>query len=81
MCNTGDDYKNHPSKEDRQKSPVYMEYSGYKDELNIFKTPLSDIMRHKWFTETLPKSWEKEETSTHACKVWCSNLINKDNKE
>jgi len=81
MCNTGNDYKGHPNRQDRHENNVYMEYHGYKDELNIFKNSLDKIMRHKWFTQTLPKSWEKEETSTKACKEWCSNLINKTDKE
>ncbi len=59
-----------------EKNDVWLKYLANAEKYNVFNRPLSEIMREEWFTETLPESWEKEETSLQACKHWCSNRIN-----
>ena len=50
--------KNSPSKKNSfMEHPIMIEYEKYKKELNIFTSNLLDIINHKWYTETLPNSW------------------------
>ena len=50
--------KNSPSKKNSfMEHPIMIEYEKYKKELNIFTANLLDIVNHKWYTETLPNSW------------------------
>lgn len=50
-----------------------IEYKKQYDELNIKKNSMRNILNHKWFTETLPKSWEKEETRLDMCRQYCEH--------
>lgn len=52
---------------------IFKEYYDNKDELNIFKKPLKEILQHKWFTETLPNSWKDyENTTLTQCRTHCT---------
>jgi len=57
--------------------PVIQEYTKTKDELNIFKTSLIDIIDNsKWFNEILPNSWNSD-NPVRACSINCSSKIKK----
>lgn len=34
------------------------DYRFSESELNVFRSPISKIVKHKWFTDFLPRSWE-----------------------
>ena len=51
---------------------IMTEYLDDKHLHNIFHTPLQDILESKWFTETLPQSWEDPDKTLWACKNFCS---------
>jgi hypothetical protein len=48
------------------------EYFEDLDQYNIFKHPIEEIVESKWFTETLPNSWNDPERLLYQCKVHCS---------
>ena len=52
--------------------PIYEEYFKVKDELNIFKNDINSILRHEWYTKTLPNSWKDEKITLRQCKNHCS---------
>ena len=49
------------------------EYDRLKDENNIFKNNIEDILSGEWFTKILPESWESEETLHAQCKRICTD--------
>jgi hypothetical protein len=51
---------------------VLNEYYVNKDEYNIFKTPLEEIVASEWFTKTLPESWDDPEKTIRQCKKHCT---------
>jgi len=51
---------------------VLDEYVEDKDKYNLTKHELKDILKGKWFTETLPKSWENYDDAHHICKRYCT---------
>lgn len=51
---------------------VLNEYYERKDEYNIFKTPLEDIINSEWFTKTLPESWDDPNRAIRQCKKYCT---------
>lgn len=57
----------------KKSDQVMIEYKKQYDELNIKKNSMRNILNHKWFTETLPKSWEKEETRLDMCRQYCEH--------
>lgn len=68
-----------PSKKHKEfyEHPVIQEYTKTKDELNIFKTPLLDIIDNsKWFNDVLPNSWNSD-SPVRACSINCSSKIKK----
>ena len=52
------------------KHPVMKEYEKCKKELNIFTSSLLDIINHKWYTETLPNSWN-DVNAVWQCQIHC----------
>ena len=48
------------------------EYMENKNEYNIFNKPLDQILKSKWFDETLPKSWENYDDAYYKCKRKCT---------
>lgn len=56
--------------------------NGYNKDLkahNVFHTPLSDILKSKWYTETLPNSI-KGDNPVHQCVRQCSTRFKKDHQ-
>ena len=51
-------------------------YMDNKDDYNIYKNPLSKILKGKWFDETLPQSWENYDNAYYKCKKYCT--VNED---
>tara|TARA_E500000318_G_C3562570_1_gene214140 strand:- start:1898 stop:2242 length:345 start_codon:yes stop_codon:yes gene_type:complete len=52
---------------------IFKEYYDNKEDLNILNKPLEEILQHKWFTETLPKSWEDyDNTTLKQCRLNCT---------
>ena len=60
-----------PDKDMNEK--VFQEYYKHKDELNLKKNSMESILNHEWFTQTLPESWEKEETRVSHCRRFCEH--------
>jgi hypothetical protein len=55
---------------------------GYNKDLkahNVFHTPLSDILKSKWYTETLPNSIRSEKP-VQQCARQCSTRLKKDHQ-
>lgn len=48
------------------------EYFKHKDELNLKKNSLENILNHEWFTKTLPESWDDENLTHRLCKKYCT---------
>jgi|TARA_E500000318_G_scaffold51505_1_gene48190 hypothetical protein len=51
---------------------IMKEYMENKNEYNIFNKPLDQILKSKWFDETLPKSWENYDDAYYKCKRKCT---------
>ncbi|MBO06487.1 MAG: hypothetical protein CMI58_05595 [Parcubacteria group bacterium] len=51
---------------------IILEYYKNKDDYNIFKKPLEEIINSEWFTKTLPESWQIEKNTCVLCKRFCS---------
>lgn len=51
---------------------IWDEYLNKKDELNVKNKPLEEIIQDEWFTKTLPKSWESEDTALKQCIEHCT---------
>lgn len=51
---------------------VLMRYFQDKDEYNLHKVSLEDIINSEWFTKTLPESWNDEKTAPRFCKKHCT---------
>lgn len=51
---------------------IWDEYLDKKDKLNVKNNPLEKIIQDDWFTKTLPKSWENEETALVQCIEHCT---------
>lgn len=72
FCNPHFYNKNSPDiKSTFMNNPVMIEYEKHKKELNVFTSSLLDIIKHKWYTETLPDSW-KGNNMVPQCKTYCS---------
>jgi hypothetical protein len=54
--------------------PVMQEYYDHEDELNLANESLEDILNHKWYTETLPKSWDADKP-VRLCMIMCSRNL------
>lgn len=54
--------------------PVLMEYLQNKDDYNVFKRPLDEIIQSEWFTKTLPESWEDSDRLVLQCANRCSTI-------
>ncbi len=52
--------------------PVLREYVENKDDFNVFKRPLEDILKSDWFTKTLPESWDDSDRLVLQCANKCS---------
>ena len=52
--------------------PVLSSYADSADNYNVFKNDMESILNGKWFKQTLPKSWESEETTHIQCSRMCS---------
>jgi len=52
-------------------------YNEAKDELNVFKQPMSKIMNHPWWEE-LENSWNDSDKTLRQCTRWCTVKENKD---
>lgn len=52
--------------------PVLMEYLENKDDYNVFKRPLEDILASEWFQKTLPESWDDSDRLVLQCANKCS---------
>lgn len=48
------------------------EYFKNKDELNLKKNSLENILNHEWFIKTLPESWDDENLTHRLCKKYCT---------
>jgi hypothetical protein len=53
---------------------VYKAYDSDRQDYNVFNKPAHEILEGKWFTETLPNSWEGEDSDrqflcTKHCEV------------
>jgi len=68
-------WKTNPESEAGSGDTVMIEYKKHYDELNLKKKSMKDILNHKWFTEILPKSWEKEETRSDQCRQFCEHYV------
>jgi hypothetical protein len=66
----------------KEKSDKIMrDYVKHKDELNVKKVPMEDILNHPWYTEMLPESWENEETRNDICVTYCETPVEYDDRE
>ena len=50
---------------------VMDQYDSDKEKYNIHNNDMKDIIKGKWFTKTLPESWEDETKTLHQCKQFC----------
>lgn len=48
------------------------EYFKNKDELNLKKNSLENILNHEWFIKTLPESWDDKNLTHRLCKKYCT---------
>lgn len=51
---------------------ILKEYMETKDDYNIQKKPLKQILQTKWFKETLPNSWKNYDDALYKCKQYCT---------
>lgn len=51
--------------------PLMKEYHENRENFNIFRCSLESIVNSKWFTETLPESWNDEKSVHFQCKRMC----------
>jgi|TARA_B110000438_G_scaffold161664_1_gene154881 hypothetical protein len=56
---------------------LYKEYMKRKDELNIFKNDLEDIVNNEWFTSVLPASWQDPYKISLPCEKICTKGVTK----
>lgn len=52
---------------------LFNEYEKEKENLNINNKSMVDILMHKWYDETLPDSWKKQETRNEICIRFCQH--------
>ena len=50
--------------------PVLSSYVDSAEQSNIFNNDMESILNNKWFTETLPESWETD-NPPHLCALMC----------
>jgi len=50
-------------------------YLENKDDLNLKKKSMEEILDHEWYQKTLPESWEKEETRLKECRDFCEYTV------
>ena len=62
----------HPERVGYYNMKIILEYYKNKDDYNIFKKPLEEIINSDWFTKTLPESWQIENDTCVLCKRFCS---------
>jgi len=55
-------------------NPVMQSYYDHEEELNLENNSLEDILNHKWYTETLPDSWDGDQPH-RLCMVMCSRNL------
>lgn len=55
----------------KHKSPTFNKYFENKDDNNIMKRSLEDIVNGEWFTKTLPESWNNEKEILPQCSSFC----------
>lgn len=54
---------------------VMHNYLENKDDLNLKKKSMEEILDHEWYQKTLPESWEKEETRLKECRDFCEYTV------
>lgn len=52
--------------------PVLREYVENKDDFNVFKRPLNEILESDWFQKTLPESWDDSDKLVLQCANHCT---------
>lgn len=50
---------------------LFKNYHENKDELNINKKSMKEILSHDWFVNQLPNSWKEPETRNDICIRFC----------
>ena len=50
---------------------VLKDYVINKDKYNLKNDTLKNILKSKWFTKDLPKSWENPNTAPDECQINC----------
>jgi|MDTB01.3.fsa_nt_gb hypothetical protein len=56
----------------RDNSHIFKEYYDNKDDHNIKKRTLQQILDSKWYSKTLPESWKSQKTALKQCKQYCT---------
>jgi hypothetical protein len=62
----------HKEHKDEHTQHIWDKYNDNKEKFNINNRSLEEILNDKWFTETLPKSWESEDTALVQCIEHCT---------
>ena len=52
-----------------------MEYKKNYSELNLKNRSMEEILKHEWYTKTLPESWENEEDRIPQCREFCEHSV------
>ena len=72
LYNTGNADKVFQGHNAQMTHPLMQQYMNNEATLNVFNNSVEEIVNSEWFTETLPKSWESEDTVHIQCKRVCS---------
>ena len=67
-----DDDRLYKTENKNKNKHIMKEYMDDKYEYNIFKKPLNEILRSKWFDKTLPNSWKNYDDAYYKCKRFCT---------
>lgn len=54
--------------------PVMQKYYEYENDLNLANNSIEDILKHEWFTEILPESWNSDNPH-RLCLIMCSRKL------
>jgi radical SAM protein with 4Fe4S-binding SPASM domain len=50
---------------------LFKDYHNDKDDLNIHKKSMKEILSHDWFSKKLPDSWKEQNTRHEICIRFC----------
>jgi hypothetical protein len=57
--------------------PVMQSYYEVEEELNLKNNSINDILKHEWFTKTLPESWDSDDPH-RLCMIVCSKYMDEE---